>query len=291
MMSSHETTEVLWKPSTMTANHDDSPIVSTFHVPGLLECMLSYVDKQDLLLTALVSCRWKAASRYDALWLDISKREASTFLTKYHRPSMDDEIPLFWRSLFTKSALLRMTKKQLLSILGHPLVASANRTVQLDSADLTEVQRLLQLHMLDVVSSNTGRSLFFSDIFFGSYACMIRDSKRENMLPAELCTSLGFDVCFKASETDMEQSNVEGLVPYEEHPGILLYYHTVCRFRDDHGFEMEKPTYHTGELSWRWLQGGRHVQVGHYPPLAISRQKDWGWKLENLYVVLLHRSG
>lgn len=272
-----------------STNHDDdnySPVAATFQVPGLLEFMLSFDNKQHLLLTALVSHRWRAASRDDSLWYDISKREASTFLMKYHKPK---EIPLFWRSLFTKAAVQRMTEKQIRSILEHPLVVAANKTFRTASADLPELQRLLQLHMLDVVSSTEERSMFFSDIYFGSFACMVRDSKRENMLPAELTTQVGFDVCFKASEIDLEQSNVEGLVPYEGHPGVMLYNHTVCRFGEDHVFEMEKPTYHSGELSWRWLPGNRHVQVGHYPPLAISRTRNWGWQLENLYVVLIDR--
>ena len=47
--------------------------------------------------------------------------------------------------------------------------------------------------------------------------------------------------------------------------------------------------YHPNELQWRWVDKGTKVQVGPYPPLTITRKHDWGWRLENVHVVLLFR--
>jgi hypothetical protein len=258
--------------TTHGSDDDAWPIVATFDgAPGLLEFILSFTDTPDLLKTALVSVRWKSASRDDFLWRVIYQRVAATKAI-HNCYSTGDEVHLFWRSLFTKTAINRMSKNQILGILDHVFVAPIWDG---HSSDLAVLQTLVQQHMEDVLSSLDGTCILFPDIYFGSYACMIRDSKRKKILPVEL-TTLGFDLYFKVAESDLEPSDAVGLIPCENHPGVLLYHHSVCYFSEDFVFEMENPTYHGGDLVWRWLEERQLVQVGYYPPLTISRRSDWG---------------
>ena len=81
--------------------------------------------------------------------------------------------------------------------------------------------------------------------------------------------------------------------------GILLYHHSICYFKEtNRDFKLVLKenvnfavghTYHPTDLKWRWLDVGKRIQVGPYPPLNIVRRKDWGWNLENQHVVLLFR--
>lgn len=44
-----------------------------------------------------------------------------------------------------------------------------------------------------------------------------------------------------------------------------------------------------GRLRWDDYEtpegAGAHVQVNSWPPLQLSRCKDWGWQMSNLWVV------
>jgi len=50
-------------------------------------------------------------------------------------------------------------------------------------------------------------------------------------------------------------------------------------FREDYKFIMDDSV-----LDWRFT-GDSRVQVEEYPPLTASRTADWGWRMENHYVV------
>ncbi|KAG7364016.1 hypothetical protein IV203_037218 [Nitzschia inconspicua] len=86
----------------------------------------------------------------------------------------------------------------------------------------------VQVHMLDVISQegtaavagtreNNDSSndddgnnqsgpprMFFSDLYFGSYASSVMDSKRSVITQQELCTPFGFEMYFKIEEDDID---------------------------------------------------------------------------------------
>ena len=104
---------------------------------------------------------------------------------------------------------------------------------------------------------------------------------------------------FKILEEDTDDlflETTEELQRYDEAEGILLYKHSTCYFRPDRDFRIVlrpnvAPTYRPNDLRWRWIENGKQIQVGPYPSLTVTRRKDWGWKLENLHVVMYSQHG
>ena len=98
---------------------------------------------------------------------------------------------------------------------------------------------------------------------------------------------------FKIAQDEVDEGDRSFLTTYDEAEGVLLYHHSTCYFQDSREFvivlKQYVHSYHPTDLKWRWLDVGKRVQVGPYPPLTVSRRKDWGWKLENLHVVLFFR--
>jgi hypothetical protein len=303
-----------------------TPTSVVFDSFGILEYILSYSEVVDLLAVTQVNRRWKEAGRTDSLWEGATERlwrhkigapfqqaqtqqascagDSSRAVASPSSSSSSSSPPpplLFWRSLFTKDAVRRMTAAQIRTIFQHPLL-SEKRDL-LDKKHITEkadLQRFLQVHMLDVMSDGPEWHHFFSDIYFGSYTCSVMDSKRDSITPLELCTPAGFDMYFKIATDDVDDADRSFLTSYddEEEGGgdgtILLYHHSTCFFEESREFSIVLKqyvqSYHPTDLRWRWLDVGKRLQVGPYPPLAVSRRKDWGWKLENLHVVLLFRA-
>ena len=208
---------------------------------------------------------------------------------------------LFWRSLFSKEALSKMSDEQIRSIFDHPLLKDKKELMDdIDESNKTELQRFLQVHMLDVMSdggsSGCRRHHFFADLYFGSYACSVLDSKRQLITASELCTPYGFDMYFKIAEEEVDETDRAFLTRYDDNEGVLLYHHSTCYFEESPSRDFQivlrenVHSYHPTDLKWRWLEVGKRIQVGPYPPLNIARRtKDWGWNLENQHVILHFR--
>uniref|UniRef100_A0A7S4I343 F-box domain-containing protein n=1 Tax=Odontella aurita TaxID=265563 RepID=A0A7S4I343_9STRA len=153
----------------------------------------------------------------------------------------------------------------------------------------------------------TGVVRGFDDIWFGSFASSIFDAQRVCITEEELCSPHGFNLHFKMSTDflpsdglDDEMGLADRLRPCGNRSDMKLLFHTLCRFehslstgggedREEEGrtFHMDNDPHHPSALPWRWLLIGRALQVFPYPPLLVSRTGDWGWKLENMNVVLL----
>jgi len=219
---------------------------------GILEHVLSYCNTHDLLQACAVNRRWKQAGRMDSLW----------------------------QAAFVQS------------IFDHPLLKEKQRLLK-DSMETADLQRFLQVHMLDIMSAPSPTTMpFFANIWFGSYASAVLDSKRTSISKEELCTPFGFHMYFKIAVEEVVEEDQEFLTEYTD--GTLLYHHSTCFFEaESKNFRMvlhhHVHSYHPTDLQWRWLKVGERLQVGPYPPLTVARQKDWGWKLENLHVVLMLR--
>mmetsp|Transcript_2698 Transcript_2698/g.4350 ORF Transcript_2698/g.4350 Transcript_2698/m.4350 type:complete len:162 (-) Transcript_2698:128-613(-) len=131
----------------------------------------------------------------------------------------------------------------------------------------------------------------YSDLWFGCYASSVLDAQRQKITKEELCNPHGFDTYFKVLEDEVwDAGDVDQLIPCEGRPGIMLYQHSVCYFEPSNEFVMEMKhgeTHHPVNLQWLW--NGSLVQVGPYPHLVITRLPNWGWKLENVHVVMLFR--
>lgn len=269
--------------TTVYHSDKDRVIIEGF---GVLEHILSYVDSNDLLAASCVNKRWKEAARTDSLW------KAAVLRLWEGKVGVSVDHPLFWRSLFSKDAVQRMVDHQIHAIFDHPLLAEKKKLIE-KCAGQSELQRFLQVHMLDVMSDGSERHRFFADIYFGSHACSVLDSRRESITQSELCTPHGFDMFFKIAQDEVDDADRSFLTVYNESEGVLLYHHSTCFFEDSRDFQIVLKqyvhSYHPTDLKWRWLEVGKRIQVGPYPPLTITRRKDWGWKLENLHVVLLFR--
>lgn len=258
----------------------------TFDTFGILEHILSYSQTNDLLAATAVSRRWREAGRNDALW------EAAITRLWDGKVGVASKHPLFWRSLFTKDAVQRIRPCQIRAIFEHPLLVEKRSLID-KCSEHSELQRFFQVHMLDVMSDGSEWHRFFSDIFFGSFVCSVLDSKRELITQSELSTPFGFDMYFKIAQDEVDDGDRTFLTEYDDAEGVLLYHHSTCFFEESREFQIvlkqHVHSYHPTDLKWRWLEVGKRIQVGPYPPLTISRRKDWGWKLENLHVVLLFR--
>lgn len=257
-----------------------------FYSFGLLERILAFSDTKTLLHATEVSRRWKEAGRADELW-----KEATRRLWK-GKKGMSQANTLFWRSLFSKDAMSRMSEEQIQSIFEHPLLA-AKKKLMTKCKGKSDYQRFLQVHMLDVMSDSSDWQRFFSDIYFGSFACSMLDSKRNTISQTELCTPHGFDMYFKIETSQIDQADLSSNWLYEDDFEMLLYHHSTCYFDDSRRFRVniQNPMHdhHHTDLKWRWLEVGTQIQVGPYPPVTVVRRSDWGWKLENQHVVLVFR--
>ena len=269
---------------------------SVFHSFGVLEHILTYSDVNTVLSATAVNRRWKEAGRRDEIWLNFVRKLWEGKKGAYHiglnHPHKE---PLFWRSLFTKDTVSRMSELQIRSIFDHPLLVEKKAKIR-DCHNIIELRRFLQVHMLDIMSddehmAHSQQHLFFSDLYFGSYAYSMIDSTREQMTQAELCVKHGYNMFFKILEEDVEQADRQHLLAYKD--GILLYPYSTAFFEDSRAFRIDvdqiPQSYHPANLKWTWVEMGRQVQVGPYPPLTVSRNDDWGWQLENLHVVLIFR--
>ena len=269
---------------------------SVFHSFGVLEHILTYSDVNTVLSATAVNRRWKEAGRRDEIWHYFVRKLWEGKKGAYHvglnHPHKE---PLFWRSLFTKDTVSRMSELQIRSIFDHPLLVEKKAKIR-DCHNIIELRRFLQVHMLDIMSddehmAHSQQHLFFSDLYFGSYAYSMIDSTREQMTQAELCVKHGYNMFFKILEEDVEQADRQHLLAYKD--GILLYPYSTAFFEDSRAFRIDvdqiPQSYHPANLKWTWVEVGRQVQVGPYPPLTVSRRDDWGWQLENLHVVLIFR--
>jgi len=284
---------------------------SVFDSYGVLEHILSFADMGTVVSATLVCRRWKEAGRQDEIWRifvrhlwDGKKCTQPVLLLAAAAAEGSGVVqdPVFWRALFTKDVVSRMSEVQIRSIFNHPLLPEKRSQIQ-DCHDEIELRRFLQVHMLDVMSEDDDyyqsdsdhchRPVFFSDLYFGSYASAVKDSTRDKITPAELCTPHGFHMFFKISEEDVDEEDRQHLMPYKD--GVLLYPYSTGFFEESRSFHIDTSqipqSYHPANLKWTWIEVGKQVQVGPYPPLTASRSNDWGWKLENLHVVLIYRDG
>ena len=269
---------------------------SVFHSFGILEHILTYSDLNTVLSATAVNRRWKEAGRQDEIWRNfVSKLWEGKKGTHHCGLNHLHKEPLFWRSLFSNDAVSRMSELQIRSIFDHHLLVEKRAKIR-DCNNIIELRRFLQVHMLDIISgyedlAHPKQDLFFSDLYFGSYAHSIIDSTRDKITQAELCVKHGFNMFFKILQEDVEEADRQHLLAYKD--GILLYPYSTAFFEDSRAFRIDvdqiPQSYHPANLKWTWIEVGKQVQVGPYPPLTASRSDDWGWKLENLHVVLIFR--
>lgn len=281
--------EILVPDGLGTSSPTAMEVSSTFDLFGVLEHILWFVDTETLKSATMVNRRWKEAGRNDGLW-----KAATLRLWKDKKGVRWVKEPLFWRTLFTKNAVERMSMVQIQAFFDHPFLLSAEKKATMSSyTDKMELQRALQVHMLDIMSEGSDWNRFFSDLYFGSFVSSILDSRRETISQAELCTKHGYDMYFKVLEDEVDEQDRGALEKYDEGENILLYHHSKCYFEESRDFRIVLSqavhSYHPIDLKWGWLEMGHRLQVGPYPSLTVSRRKDWGWKLENTHVVLFFR--
>lgn len=269
---------------------DTSHASAVFESFGLLEHILSYSTVPELLTAAFVNERWKEAARSDVIWKPHCRL---LWKGKWCMSHVDEdensELPLFWRSFLSTEEIEELTLDQLRAFYRHPLL-------ELDASDPSLPPQMEQnmirgaLHFYMTSIQNHG----LHERWFASYSLSVFDSTRRTaLLDSELCSPRGYDTYFKIDPNDVtDEDFLENLVPYNDDEELLLYPHSICYFHEDsRAFTMElreADLRHTPDL--KWTRPDEHsVRVGPYPPLVATRQADWGWKLENLHVVLYAR--
>jgi hypothetical protein len=79
----------------------------------------------------------------------------------------------------------------------------------------------------------------------------------------------------------------------EHSPDYKLIHYGTCYFDENLDFRMQ--TLHDEEdgmyedMEWGWLKTGLMIRVGNFPPLHVTRRRDWSWQLENMNVLLYPR--
>jgi hypothetical protein len=276
-----------WRYSLMI--QDQSETGQCFDSFGLLEHILEYSTVSDLLTAASVSQRWNEAARSDILWKGLCQEIWAHKWCMTHVP--DDasaELPLFWRSYLTRREIQNLSLEQLRAFYRHPLLNMDASDLDLNpQLEKSMMQGALQLYM------TTLESRYIRDCcWYASYSASVFDSKRSEILDSEVCSPRGWDTYFKIDPADVnDQDFLANLVPFEDDDTVLLYPHSICYFHENRDFTMElkeADLRHTTDLKWV-NDGGHAIRVGPYPPLVATRKDDWGWKLENLHVVLYTR--
>lgn len=185
-----------------------------------------------------------------------------------------------------------MTPRQIRGMFQGTNLLYKHQAALMDTND--GLHQHVQQYMLDLLS-DTQQQCFYHDLWFGSYASSVMDARRVHMFHLEITNSHGFEMYFKISRLDvLDDEDLDELEIYPDHEGLMLYHHSTCHFLDNKGFAMdmgndEDNAHIPTDLKWRWIEEGMLLQVGPYPPLSVSRRKDWGWKLENAHVVLVYR--
>jgi hypothetical protein len=196
-------------------------------------------------------------------------------------------MPLFWRSSWSDEVIASMSVRQIRSLFDHFLLHEHKAQLK-NCLEKSEMLALVESFRDTVVNARVR----FTDLWFGAYASSILDSRRSIITKEELCSPFGFNVFFKILQDEVwDEADMAELRPYEGHDGVLLFHHSVSYFKPNGDFEMEMKdpeSVYPIDLRWRWA--GNMVQVGPYPHLVVTRQEhDWGWKLENIHVIMLFR--
>eukprot|EP00558_Chaetoceros_sp_UNC1202_P001721 CAMPEP_0197260906 /NCGR_PEP_ID=MMETSP1429-20130617/84272_1 /TAXON_ID=49237 /ORGANISM="Chaetoceros sp., Strain UNC1202" /LENGTH=275 /DNA_ID=CAMNT_0042725155 /DNA_START=557 /DNA_END=1381 /DNA_ORIENTATION=+ len=275
---------------------------------------MSYSPASDLLAASLVNRRWLLASRDDELWkfACICLWEDKVGMPLVRK---GNSIALFWRTFLQPRVVNeRMTVKEIRSLfaerpLGRRAVMDAFSAC-LEKCDMqTTVLELMPTHLGGVAPAapsapcccglgnndyssdgeeeNDGMvlTLGFDDLWFGSYASSIVDSRRSRITVDELLSRKGFLMHFKIFQENGndtrygmtgEQSGGE-----EDDEGMHGLGLGTCYFEEDENkFRVEESDdaemLHPQGLHWKWCgTDKKFVQVGHYPPLKIHRLENW----------------
>lgn len=92
-----------------------------------------------------------------------------------------------------------------------------------------------------------------------SYIAAELDSKRTTIEKHELCSKKW---SFRFKQWPQDQAGLS------------------AKFKEDYTYQSDLLD---GDMRWRFYAGD--VQVEQYPPLKPSRTRDWGWRLDNDFVV------
>ena len=161
-----------------------------------------------------------------------------------------------------------MTESQLRAFLNNTLVAG----------DATEQEEQMRGKVLELQESLPTTEIYFNDLWFGSYACSVKDSRRSYITPAELCHPRGFDM-YITMGTDIEDIRMSGA-------------YSTCHFLPSKTVSMRLRDLNAprpSDQAWTLSDAGDRVKVGTNHPLSVSRRGNWGWELDFMQVVMKSR--
>jgi len=277
----------------MHCDHFD-PIIKVIYSYGLLEHILSYNSVVDVLGACNVNRRWNQAARTDGIW-----KAACNLLwkDKVGCPVLrrGKTLALFWRTMLLPHMVDRLSVKEIRDFfLEMPTGRSdihEKLSNFLEKGEMRKAVNEIMPQRLGGGDCDGGNEKIltqgFGDIWFGSFASSIIDSRRSKITIDELCSRQGFDMHFKVAFED--HNFIHTPRTSDVRAGMKLNFHSTCYFDENYEFqiktvresEIEQPG-----LCWKWKLEGRTVQVGSYQPLVVSRLGNWSFKLENHQIVL-----
>jgi hypothetical protein len=142
----------------------------------------------------------------------------------------------------------------------------------------------------------------FADLCFGSYACSLRDGRRQSITALELCSPFGFEMFRKVTSGDppageLYEENDPANGDEGDNGGIHSNRTSVLSYVRRWYFkykEIDQRLFGNfgTVLYWQLTSGGTSVTVEEtdhsrgyirreWTTYSVQRRKDWGWKLES----------
>ena len=263
----------------------------------ILEIIFSFNDYSDVLMTSLVCRRWFQVGRSNNLWKKFCMK---LWDHKLGAPALryEKSMGLFWRTFLNSDLIEILTVREIKSLfLESPLGRKEIREAFNSCLEVIEMRQVALKYMPNQLGGEdygmdkeriltTG----FHNLWFGSFASSIIDSKRTRLTLDELLSRKGFSLHFKVMSSDHELKSNKTRTPHNDwirrgqSGGVHLHFFCNCRFMENFDFVIDAENV-LSYPTWTWT--GETVKVGDYPPLMVNRLDNWGWKLENQNAVLL----
>ncbi|KAJ3209559.1 hypothetical protein HDU67_006120 [Dinochytrium kinnereticum] len=226
--------------------YEDAPrvdLISLLPDELSIKCM-HYLTPRILSKSSMVSRRWRILSSDDSLWKPICQRR---WATKKHI-----EHKLHPRVDYT-SLLDSLTVKDMKEIL---------RARKVDMKGITEKAEMKQLvKSTTPAESPRQANMRWSGKWKASFIIAEKDAGRIDITKEELCSMKWM---FRLEFADWPPNHV-----------------VKAQFNRDYSYESDMAFQGDRKMSWRFYM--KDVQVEQYPPLKVSRTKDWGFSLNNGY--------
>jgi len=256
------------------------------HIPGavLTGHVFPFLGVKSLSRACLVCREWRDAADQDVLWKTLCARK---WKTKMNVP----------RIVLKDSPFLTETEKAGEPATLFPLARYGERT----ELKVKDLKQILQLRGIDF-SSMLERSQFMNAVLASQPKSIMRwtgapkskwkaayiGAAHAALRPSITRTELVYNtwrLTFKAQMQAGAEVHHFLITPFVDNSQQAGW---TAQFQAD-GRYTSNPAFQQNALEWKVASGAggqyEKIQVGNYPPLTVGRTADWGYTLENEYVV------